>query len=216
MYKIISAKLPPYLYVTIPPLQKSHRYPGCFRTLCCRTTLFQYSFLPFTTAEWNKLYYDIKNIDSHAMFLKKVLIFIRLLEKHTYEIYDPLGIILLNSLRLGFSHLRKNKFRHNFADTLNASCSCSLEAEGTEYPFLRYQNNLSLRTTLMNGLNSINTAIVSLNQNDLLIVILYGDKSFNKETNCKILITSVKFVRDNNVLKNFSFNVCKLSFSYYR
>ena len=141
------------------------------------------------------------------MFLKKVLIFIRLLEKHTYETYDPLGIIFLNSLRLVFSHLRKNKFRHNFADTLNASCSCSLETKGTEHPFLRFQNNLSLRTTLMNDLNSINTAIVSLNQNDLLIVILYGDKSFRKETNCKILIASVKFVEDNNVLKNLSFNV---------
>ena len=26
--KIISAKSPPYLYELIPPLQRSHRYPG--------------------------------------------------------------------------------------------------------------------------------------------------------------------------------------------
>ena len=34
----------------------------------------------------------------------------------------------------------------------------------------------------MNDLNIINTAIASLNPIDLLRVILYGDKSFNKET----------------------------------
>ena len=72
MYKIISTKSPPYLYELIPPLKRSHRYPVCFQTLRCRTTLFQNSFLPFT--KWNKLDSDIKNIDSHAMFRKKLLI----------------------------------------------------------------------------------------------------------------------------------------------
>ena len=36
------------------------------------------SFLPFTAAEGNKLDSDIKNIDSHAMFCKKLLTFTRL------------------------------------------------------------------------------------------------------------------------------------------
>ena len=48
----------------------------------------------------------------------------------------------------------------------------------------------------MNDLNNINSAIVSLHPNDLLRVILYGDKSFNKETNCKILTASIKFMKD--------------------
>ena len=61
-----------------------------------------------------------------------------------------------------------------------------------EHYFLHCQNNLSFRTTLMNDLNNINTAIASLNSNDLLRVILYGDESFNKETNCKILTASTK------------------------
>ena len=81
------------------------------------------------------------------------------------------------------SHLRENKFRHNFDDTLNPLCSCSLETEDTEHYFLRCQNNLLFRTTLINDLNNIITAIVSLNSNDLLSVILYGDESF-KDTNC--------------------------------
>ena len=130
LYKIISSKLPPYLYELIPPLQRSHRYPGCFQTFC-RTTFFLNSLLLFTITEWNKLDSDIKNIDSHAMFHRKLLNFIRPLESDTYGIYDPLGVRLLSRLRLGFSHLRKHKFRHNFADTLKLLCSCSFETEDT-------------------------------------------------------------------------------------
>ena len=122
LYKIISTKLPPYLYELIPPLQRSHRYPSCFQGFRCRTTFFQNSFLPFAITEWDKLDSDIKNTDSQAMFRKKLLVFIRLLGNDTYEIYDPLGIRLLNRLRLDFSYLRGHKFRHNFTDTLNPSC----------------------------------------------------------------------------------------------
>ena len=57
---------------------------------------------------------------SHAMFCKKLLAFIRPLRNDTYGIYDPLRVRLLDRLRLGFSHLRKAKFRHNFADTFES------------------------------------------------------------------------------------------------
>ena len=193
LYKIISRKLPRYLYELIPPLQRSHRYPSCFQTFRCRTTFFQNSCLPFAITEWNKLYSDIKNIDSHAMFR---LAFIRPLGNDTYGIYDPLGIRLLNRLRLVFSHLKEHKFRHNFADTLNPLCSCSLETEDREYYFLRCQNNLSFHTAFMNDLNNINISIVSLNSNDLPRVILYRNESFNKETNYKILTAFIKFIKD--------------------
>ena len=82
------------------------------------------------------------------MFRKKLLAFIRPLENDTYGIYDPLGVILLNILRLGFSNLREHKFKHNFADTLNPLCSCSFENEDTEHYFLRCQNNLSFAQPL--------------------------------------------------------------------
>ena len=86
LYKIISTKLPPYLHELIPPLQRSHRYPSCFQTFRCMTTFFQNSFLSFAITEWNKLDSDIKNIDSYAMFRKKLLAFIRPLGNDTYGI----------------------------------------------------------------------------------------------------------------------------------
>ena len=128
--------------------------------LRCKSAHFQNLFLPFIITGWNKSDSDFKNIDSKAMSCKKLLTFIiTSLENDTYGIYDPLGVKLLNRLRLGFSH----KFRHNFADTLNPLCSCSLETEDTEHYFLRSQNNASFRTTFVNNLNNINTAIASLN-----------------------------------------------------
>ena len=59
LYKIISTKLPPYLYELIPPVQRSHRYPSCFQGFLFRTVFFQNSFLPFAITEWNKLDSDI-------------------------------------------------------------------------------------------------------------------------------------------------------------
>ena len=64
--------------------QRSHRYPGCFKTLRCRTELFRNSFLPFTVNEWNKLDSDIKNSDSYEMFRKKLLAFLRPVDNSMY------------------------------------------------------------------------------------------------------------------------------------
>ena len=63
----------------------------------------------------SKLETDMNNVDSHVMFRKKLLTFVRSPENDTYEIYDRFGVRLLNRLGLDFSHLREHKFRHNFA-----------------------------------------------------------------------------------------------------
>ena len=78
LYKIISIKSPSYLYDLIPPLLRSHCYPGCFKILRCRTKLFRNSFLPFTLNEWNKVDSDIKSSDSYTNFRKNLLAFIDL------------------------------------------------------------------------------------------------------------------------------------------
>ena len=135
------------------------------------------------------------NSDSYEMFRKKLLAFIRPVGNSMYGIYGPFGVKLINRLRLGFSHLREHKFRHNFADTVNPLCSCTLETENTEHFFLRCQNNLSARTTLMNELNNISNAINSLNSTDLIRVILYGDKNFDNVTNFKIITATIKFIK---------------------
>ena len=113
-----------------------------------------------------------------------------------YGIYDPFGVRLINRLRLGFSHLREHRFKHNSDDTLNPLCSCTLETEDTEYFFLRCQNNLSARTTLMSELNNINY----LNSTDFIRVIRYEDKKFDNVSNFKIITATIKLVK---TTKNF-------------
>ena len=125
-----------------------------------------------------------------------LLKFIRPIENSTYKIYDPLGIKLLTRLRLGFSHLSEHKFRHNFADSLNPLCSCSLETESTLHFFLRCQNYTTLRRALMTDLKNINDAIMSLNESDLLHVMLYGSKNFDNNMNISILTATIKFIKN--------------------
>ena len=123
LHKVLSTELPTYLYELMQPIINSYRNPGCYRTLYCRADLFRNFFLPFRINEWNKLDPDIRNLDSHAMFHKKLLTFIKPCEKSIYNIYDQQGSKLLNRLRLGFSNLREHKFQHNVADTVNLLCS---------------------------------------------------------------------------------------------
>ena len=125
-----------------------------------------------------------------------LLNFIRPIGNSTYKVYHPLGIKLLTRLRLGFSHLFEHKFIHNFADSLNLLCSCSLETESTLHFLLRCQNYTTFCRALVTDLNNINDAIMSLNDSDLVHVMLYGSKKFNNNMNINILTATIKFIKD--------------------
>ena len=130
---------------------------------------------------------------SHQLCLLKI--FYRM-GNSTYKIYDPLGIKLLARLRLGFSHLSEHKFGHNFADSLNPLCSCSLETEPTLHFFLRCENCTILRRALKIDLKNIDDAIMSLNESDLLPLMLYGSKNFDSNMNISILTATMIFIKD--------------------
>ena len=93
-------------------------------------------FLPYSVKEWNKLDPEIRDAEAYAFYQKMLLNFITLRENRAYKIYDRLGIKLLTRLQLGFIHLSKHKFRHKLPDSLNPSCSCSLETDSTIHHFL--------------------------------------------------------------------------------
>ena len=182
----------------LSPLQRSPRNQGFFQPLLCRTKIFENSFLPYTINEWNKLDPEIRRIDSYVRFRKKLLSFIKPMENKTFSIYDPLRIKLLNRFRVDFSYLNEHKFRHNFADTFNPLCSCSLETESTAHLFLRCRYYNNIRITLMNELNDINDSITSKQPNKLLRIILYGDCKFKDNVNKRILIATIQFIKSSN------------------
>ena len=123
-YKVVSTKLPAYIYI-IPPVRQSRRQPNTFNSTPCRTEYFKTSFFPCVIGEWNKLNPEIRRSGSQNIFRKSTLNFIRPSASKFYNINDAIGIKLITRLRLGFSHLREHKFKHNFRDTLNSLCSCS-------------------------------------------------------------------------------------------
>ena len=109
--------------------------------------------------------------------------------------FDLLGIKQLSRLRLGFSHLREHKFRHNFSDTINPMCSCTLHPETTTHFLLHCHNYAIIRQTLMSDLQMIDSSIMLLNDTNFVNLLLFGNSSFNDLTNRNIFIASIKYIK---------------------
>ena len=89
-------------YNNIPLFNVKHEY---FRN--------SFSF-PSTVIEWNKLNNNIQNSESVSALKKKILKFIRPSPNRTVNVHNHHGIKLFTKLRVRLSHLREQKFRHNF------------------------------------------------------------------------------------------------------
>ena len=101
-------------------------------------------------------------------------------------------IKFLKRLKLNFIHLKERKFGHNFADTINLWVHFMFLFAWIweSFPFfLRCRKNTIYRTTLTNELSNVGNTITSLKQNDILHVILYGDKNFDNDNNQNMMGT---------------------------
>ena len=107
---------------------------------------------------------------------------------------SPSWCQIIISVRLGFSSLRKHKFRHNFHDTLNPLYSCSLEPETTSHYLLCCHNFSSARLTLMNDPNLIGLTISQLNETALANILLYDESKKSTSENSKILESAIKHI----------------------
>ena len=75
-YKVVSTKLPAYIYDIIPPVRQFQRHPNTFNSIYCRTEYFKNSLFPCVTGEWNKLNPEIRMYSSYNIFRKSILNFI--------------------------------------------------------------------------------------------------------------------------------------------
>ena len=76
-----------------------------------------------------------------------------------YNIHNPLGVKYLTRLRIGFSPLKKHKFKHKFQDSLDPMCSRSSDVETTIHFFLHYANFNIQRQTLFDIIATIDVNI---------------------------------------------------------
>ena len=123
------------------------------------------------------------------MFKKLLLKFIRPNAYDVYNIHDPIGLKFITRLRLRLSHLRENKFRHNFLDTLNPLCSCSFETESVSH-YLYAQN----RKILLDSLVDIVGSMSNLSDTKLINILLYGDGQYYVDKNSSILKHTISFI----------------------
>ena len=127
-------------------------------------------------------------VSSGKMIQKQFLLkFIRTILNSVFGLADIYGIKLLTRLHVGLSHRREHTFRHNFQDTINPLCSCSLETESTSHFFLRCQNFITPRTSLVNELRKLYSSILNLDEISLSKLPLYGDTKFGNKVNKNII-----------------------------
>ena len=103
-------------------------------------------------------------------FKKHLLSFIRHMPNSIYNIHNPLRAKYLTRLRIGFSHLKERKFKHNFQYSVDPMCSCSIGIETTIH-FLPHCANFNIqRETLFDKIATIDVNILTENEMVLLIL----------------------------------------------
>ena len=173
-------------------------YPLSYATDCFNTkhNSFRNSFFPSTLIEWNNLDINIRNSESYTTFKKSILRFIRPSENPIFNCHNPSGIKLITSLRLGFSHLRQQKYGQIFQDTLNPICSCGENIETNTHYFLYCFNYLNERMTLLSNFQNFDKNILDRNYSQLSEILLFGDYSFNNAKNTSVLNSTIQYIFD--------------------
>ena len=177
-----STKLPAYIYDFIPLVRQSQKHLNTFNSFSCRTEYFKKSFFPRVISEWNKLNAAICSSGSYNILQKSLSNFIRSNASKVYSINDTISIKLITRIRVGFNHLRQLKFKHNFQDTLNPYCSCSIEAESTFQYFMRCHFFDALQASLMKDLRNIDSDNPTLRYENLIIILLYRNQIYDNTT----------------------------------
>ena len=98
---------------------------------------------------------------------------------------------LFTRLRIGFSHLKEHKFKHNFQDSVDPLRSCGNGIESTVHFFLHCPNFTTQRQALLNKLKRINASIMAENENSVVRTLLFGRPGFNYSTNKEIINATI-------------------------
>ena len=179
-----------YLRELLPPSNSSYnlRTNKIHNTPTTRTERFQFSFFPYCISKWNQLNPELQNSVSLQSFKRSLLLFIRPTASPIYTIHHARGLKLLTRSRLGLSHLREHKFRHNFNDTINPFCSCGTNSiESAEHFLLHCPNFPIYRCSLFDSLRQKDSSY-------LVKILLFGNDKFKIITNEQILTSVIDFI----------------------
>ena len=200
-YKILNHLTPEYLRHFIP---ESIRRLHNTRTnrddvISTRTQKFKYSFFPDTSYSWKLLSSFIKLSPSLNIFKKRYMEFFNVSPNPIYGIHNPIALKYLTRLRVGLSHLRYHKYRHNFSDTTSKFCSCSKNTpETVEHYLLHCPLYHLIRSELFENLRQIISFITLISPSYTCNLLLFGNSSYDFATNRKILGLAISFITSSN------------------
>ena len=116
--------------------------------------------------------------------------------KSIFGIHEPVGLRYLFQLRVSLSPLRSHKWRHNFIDTPSEICRCNQGNEDTNHFFCLCPFYAIQRATLADSVRIVlqNNKINYLGCQSQLY--LYGHQSINSTGNRKILLSTIKYIKE--------------------
>ena len=208
---MIKSESPSYLYHLIPKPSTSYssRNSENLPTINPIKNSFIKNTFPSTIIEWNILDSNIRCSPSYKRFRKQILESIRPQLLCILNVPYYLGLIYLTRLLVGLGHLREHKFRHNFRDSLNPICNCGNVIEPAKHYFLHSSNFKNERQFLLQNVRIVKPNLLSMNENALTHLLLYGDNTLTDIRNTFLVnsfieyITSTKLFNDSLIKKYF-------------
>ena len=211
-YNLINGTCPSYLLQS-PPDHNPNSYSIRSKAAVCqsavRTKRFQNSFFPFCLSQANVLDSHIRNLRTINSFKRSLLKLFTPSHGSICKVNQPQGIILLTRLRVGFSHLRERKFRHNFIETLDPFCSCRTNSiETTQHYLLQCPNHSDYRSVLFDIIHDKNLMLLPINFSTASGILLFGDPSFSNDINQTILRSVTTFIPSTTRFDGSLFDDC--------
>ena len=172
----------------------SLRKQNVFDPLATRAQAYYDSYYPYCFRERDKLDPSPRLIDSLSKFKAKLIKSLRPPKRSVFKVSDIVGVRLLTRFRLGFSHLRKHKFRHNFSNS--SRCICGDGDETTKQFLLRCHNFANTRSALLEQVSEIlKTDKKVLPDHRLVEILLYDDNNCNEIANKLITKATTVFIK---------------------
>ena len=116
----------------------------------------------------------MRNLPPFSRFIKSFLIYFKNDENSIFNVHNPIGIKLLNRLKLTFSHLNEQKFRHNFRNFVNPFCLCNAETETISHYLLRCLLFSEQKTKLFESLSNLDDILLNHCDGDIVNALLHG------------------------------------------
>ena len=104
-----------------------------FQKIKCRTNRYLNSSFPDAISIWNNIIPNFEYLPSFERLKNHLISLLCSKLRSTFDLHDSIYQRHLFQLRVGLSHLRYHKKRHNFADTPSDICLCMRGVEDTSH-----------------------------------------------------------------------------------